>query len=254
MRIAIVGYGKMGGMIHRMIRERTDWEIAAIIDPFSSAEDITSHVLDKAALEGADAAIDFSSPESAVDNIMLYASMGLPAVIGTTGWYTNAGPVRAAVEKSGAAIIYSGNFSLGVSLFLSLVEKAGQLINGIDSYDAAISEVHHRQKADSPSGTALMAAERILATVSRKKGLQIGNPDGRIDPGKLAVSSMRVGSVPGIHTLTIDGAADMITITHTARSREGFAEGAIKAAAWICRQKAGLYTMDDFISDLIGGR
>ncbi len=121
MRIAIVGYGKMGGMIHRMIRERTDWEIAAIIDPFSSAEDITSHVLDKAALEGADAAIDFSSPESAVDNIMLYASMGLPAVIGTTGWYTNAGPVRAAVEKSGAAIIYSGNFSLGVSLFLSLV-------------------------------------------------------------------------------------------------------------------------------------
>ena len=135
-----------------------------------------------------------------------------------------------------------------------LVEKAGQLINGIDSYDAAISEVHHRQKADSPSGTALMAAERILATVSRKKGLQIGNPDGRIDPGKLAVSSMRVGSVPGIHTLTIDGAADTITITHTARSREGFAEGAIKAAAWICRQKAGLYTMDDFINDMLGGR
>ena len=155
---------------------------------------------------------------------------------------------------SKARFIYSGNFSIGVQLFLALVSQAGRIINRIDSYDVAVSETHHREKADSPSGTALMTASKLLGAIDRKKGLQIGNPEGRIEKDMISISSSRVGYVPGIHTVTIDGPADTIEITHTARSREGFAEGAVRAARWIAGKPAGIYTMDDFVADLIGGR
>lgn len=252
MRIAIVGYGKMGRMIDSLISAARKHTISAVIDPYSDSDEVTAIALDSNSLASSDVVIDFSSPKTAVENMLFYAENGIPAVIGTTGWYERLPEISEKLEKG--KMIYSGNFSLGVAIFMHLVTEAGKLLNNIPSYDVAISEVHHREKADAPSGTALMAANRLLDTLDRKTGLQIGNAEGKIDKSKINISSMRLGSVPGIHSLMIDGNADTIEIKHTARTREGFAEGAIKAAEWLVEKPSGLYTMDDFISELIGGR
>ena len=234
MRIAIVGYGRMGKLIRSMIESSGDDEVTAVIDPVAG-EGVTAGSVSEETLGHADAVIDFSSAQAVQDNIALYSAIGIPTVIGTTGWYDKLPAIREMIDGKKARIIYSGNFSIGVQIFLHLVSEAGKLIDGIESYDVAVTEIHHREKADSPSGTALMAAERILGTVRRKCALQIG-------------------SVPGVHTVMLDSPADTIEITHTARSREGFAEGAIRAARWVAEQEPGIYTMDDFVSDLIGGR
>ena len=252
MKIAIVGYGKMGRMIRSIIDKSETDAVQTIIDPIE-AEDVSASSVSYAALDSSDAVIDFSSAESAAGNMVLYSQIGIPAVVGTTGWYDELPAIKERLDLDKTRIIYSGNFSIGVQIFLHLVSECGHLINRIDSYDVAVSEVHHREKADAPSGTALMAADRILKAVDRKRGLQIGNPAGKIEKDLLTVSSSRVGYVPGIHTVMVDGTADTIEITHTARSREGFAEGAVRAARWITMQPTGLYTMDDFLNDLIGG-
>ena len=127
-----------------------------------------------------------------------------------------------------------------------LVQKAAELIGNIPSYDVAISEIHHNEKTDSPSGTAMMAAEKVLSCLKRKSEILTGNSDGKIKDNQLQVTSMRVGRVPGVHTLTIDGPV-------SARSREGFAAGALQAAFWLVGQNAGLYSMDDFATSLTGG-
>ena len=219
MRIAIVGYGKMGHMIEAAIKESGRHEICAIIDPLSDDKNITGKEINNETINGADVAIDFTAPDSAYSNIERYASLSLPAVIGTTGWLEKLPDAEKLVTASGMKLIYSGNFSIGVAVFLEIVRKAGAIINNIPTYDVAVREVHHRAKKDAPSG----------------------------------ITSERVGYVPGIHTVTIDGSADTIEITHTARSREGFASGAVKAAEWLVNQNSGIYTMDDFVSSLIGG-
>ena len=252
MRIAIIGYGRMGKMIQKEIEASGSNQISAIIDPY--AEGATHRALTKEALQNSDAAIDFSAASTTLENIKIYSESGIPAVIGTTGWLNNLAEAERVVSENNAKLIYSGNFSIGVAVFLHLAEAAGRIINNISSYDVSVSEVHHREKADAPSGTALMVAEKLLSTVDRKTGLQIGNPEGKIGKELINVASMRVGSVPGIHTITLDSAADTIEIRHTARSREGFAEGAVKAAAWLIKQNPGIYTMDDFVSALIGGQ
>ena len=252
MRIALIGYGRMGRMLQSLIYESSD-TLSAIIDPYVNDEAVTSDTLSDDALGKADVAIDFSSPDSIMKNIAFYTEHSVPAVIGTTGWNEKESGVKEETEEKGGKLIASGNFSIGVSVFLKLAEKAGEIINNIPCYDVSISEAHHRGKADAPSGTALMAAEKLLKTVERKKSLQIGNPDGRITEDRINISSVRVGSVPGIHTVLIDSSADTIEITHTARSREGFAEGALRAARWLISKPAGFYTMDDFVSDLLGG-
>lgn len=253
MRIAIVGYGKMGRIIKSLAPE-CGIEISAIIDPAAEEKEITSGTLSREALDTADAAVDFSSPSAVAENIRIYAENGIPAVIGTTGWLDLLPEIRKTVCCNNARLIYSGNFSIGVALFLKLVERAGELINPLSSFDISINEIHHREKKDAPSGTALMAAEKVLRTVDRKKGLQFGISGNTEEKNLLNITSERVGYIPGIHTITIDSPADTIEIRHTARTREGFADGALKAALWLIRQAPGLYTMDDFISDSIGGR
>ena len=253
MRIAIVGYGKMGRIIRDLASEY-GIEISAIIDPMAEGKEITSRTLSCEVLSTADAAVDFSSPSAVAENIRIYAENGIPAVIGTTGWLDLLPEIRKTVCCNNARFIYSGNFSIGVALFLKLVERAGELINPLSSFDISINEIHHREKKDAPSGTALMAAEKILRTVDRKKGLQLGISGNTEEKDLLNITSERVGYIPGIHTITIDSPADTIEIRHTARTREGFADGALKAALWLIRQAPGLYTMDDFISDSIGGR
>ena len=250
MKIAIVGYGRMGQMVHSLIEGGHVHEAVAIIDPSSSSGRVTSLSLTDAVLSKADVAIDFSASSAVLSNAAVYARTGTPAVIGTTGW----GGDLSSIGGEHVRIIHSGNFSIGVALFLSLVSEAARLFDPFDQYDISVSEIHHRMKADAPSGTALMIADRLLEGLGRKDHLVIGNPDGVIAPDGLEVSSMRVGSEPGTHTVTIDGDADTITLTHRARSREGFARGAIRAAEWLIGKDDGIYTMDDFINDMLGGR
>ena len=235
MRIAIVGYGKMGHMIEAAIKESGRHEICAIIDPLSDDKNITGKEINNETINGADVAIDFTAPDSAYSNIERYASLSLPAVIGTTGWLEKLPDAEKLVTASGMKLIYSGNFSIGVAVFLEIVRKAGAIINNIPAYDVAVREVHHRAKKDAPSGTAMMTASCLLDEISRKERI-VQYSGGKID-----------------ETVTIDGSADTIEITHTARSREGFASGAVKAAEWLVNQNLGIYTMDDFVSSLIGG-
>lgn len=253
MKIAIAGYGKMGQMIHSLISAGGDAEVVSIIDPYSRCEEVTARQLTKESIANADAVIDFSNAQAVMENIKVYAHCSATAVIGTTGWIEHIDEVEKIISGTDARILYSGNFSLGVTLFLMLVQKAAELIGNIPTYDVAISEIHHNEKADSPSGTAMMAAEKVLSCLKRKNEILTGNSDGKIKDNQLQITSMRVGRVPGVHTLTIDGPADTITIQHSARSREGFAAGALQAAFWLVRQNAGLYSMDDFAASLTGG-
>ena len=250
MKVAIVGYGKMGRMIHSLLSEG---EVVSIIDPFSNDKHITSHNVDTASLKNADVVIDFSSMEAVRKHIMIYAENALPAVIGTTGWYDELEEIAKETEGMRRKFIYSGNFSISVYLFLAIIKSAGKMLDVLPEYDIAILESHHRNKADAPSGTALMAAGEILKTVGRKKKISAMPLDGKISPEELCVSSIRVGSQTGMHTLFIDNDDAEITITHTARSRSGFAKGAILAARWIQMQEDGIYTMDDFAAGMFGG-
>ena len=245
MRFALIGYGRMGKMVHSLINEGGEHEVALIVDPLGDVGKLESSML-----AGIDVAVDFSSSEAVPGNIECYAEAGCPAVIGTTGWDDS----LLSRISGDMKIIYSGNFSIGVLVFLRIVSEASKLIDAFDQYDAAVVETHHRAKADHPSGTALMIASGIIENLSRKKSIGIGCPDGRIADDVLEISSVRVGSVPGTHAVFFDSAVDTIELRHTARSRSGFASGAIKAAEWIIRKDNGIYKMDDFITDILGGR
>lgn len=249
MRIAIVGYGRMGRMIHSVAAEK-GIEVSAIIDPYSTDAGVISRSLSMDELSDAEVVIDFSSPESVFDNLIFYGRCGVPAVIGTTGWYDRIDELKSIIDTSSCSILYSGNFSIGIAVYIKTVEKLSRMMNRLSAYDVALSETHHTAKADSPSGTALMIAEKVMENMERKKGILVGNSDGRIDPSVIQISSMRVGKVPGIHELVFDSDEDTITLTHSARSRRGFATGAILAASWLFGRK-GLFCMDDFIDDFL---
>ncbi len=248
MDIAIVGYGKMGRMVRAAALD-AGHRIAAIVDPLGG-EGVFKEI---GALDGVgfDVVIDFSHPSAAVGNILRYAEKGYPAVIGTTGWLDRKDEILGRIDTSACSIIHSGNFSIGVAIMLETVSHLSELLAKAGIYDVAIDEVHHRAKADCPSGTALMIADRVLSSFPGKEKLVVGCPEGRMEPGELQISCRRVGSVPGIHSLVADSSVDTITLTHSARSREGFALGAVKAAEWIVGRK-GFFGMDDFIKDFLG--
>jgi 4-hydroxy-tetrahydrodipicolinate reductase len=215
MKIALIGYGKMGRMVetvalqrHHTISSRIGYDICIDADD-------------------TDIFIDFTHPDCAVDNISACASLGKSLVVGTTGWYERLPEVKKMVEQSNIGLLYAPNFAIGVHLFLRLAANAAKLFA---EYDIAISEEHHNQKADRPSGTALALADVVNKATDRL-------PE---------ISSLRCGSIPGTHTLFLDSAVDTITLTHTARSRLGMAEGAVKAAEWLQNRK-GLFTLDDML-------
>ena len=250
MRIALVGYGKMG----RMIKQSalcSSHEIAAIIDPFSDDADVTGKSLASLLSCDFDVVIDFSCPSSAYENILFYAEHGMSAVIGTTGWYSRLDEIKSRIDPNACSIIYSGNFSIGFAMMMKTVAYISRLMDKVPSYDVCIEEVHHRAKADSPSGTAEMLKEIVLENIGRKKSTVYGNAEGRIGEDELQVASIRLGSVSGIHDVIFDSDADTIEIKHSARSRKGFADGAVKAASWIYGRK-GFFSFDDFINDFLG--
>ncbi|MCX6597513.1 MAG: dihydrodipicolinate reductase, partial [Acidobacteria bacterium] len=178
-----------------------------------------------------DAVIEFSTPETALKNIRRFAELKVNAVIGTTGWLEHLEEARAAVEAAGTGLIYGANFSVGVALFSKIVEEASRLLSGERDYEAWAWEMHHSAKKDAPSGTLL----KLLGDMKR------GGYQAHVD-----VSSSRAGKVPGTHEIGFDSAADTITLRHTARSREGFARGALRAAQWIAG-KQGMYEFREIL-------
>ena len=235
----------MGQAIERTLQDRGH-SVVGRVDPFAPGADAKS--LTPQLLGLADTAIEFSLPEAVVDNARKYADSGVRAVIGTTGWSESYDVVRELFCEQGACI-HGSNFSIGANLFFDLVERAAGAISGLPQYDIMMHEIHHRNKKDSPSGTALTAAERILKAHDGKTDIVTSRLDRRPEPNELHVASVRGGSVPGTHTVLLDSIADTLEIKHTARSREGFALGAVLAAEWL-QERRGFFTIEDFFRDL----
>jgi len=213
-RLALVGYGKMGRMIETLAPE-SGFEVALRLDVDNNAR---GEALTAAKFSGIDAAIEFTAPDVAVDNLLALARLGVPTVCGTTGWFQHLPRVAAAFEECGAPLVYSPNYSIGVNLFQRVVAEAARLMSCQPDYEAWAWEIHHSQKKDAPSGTLLK-----LVDIMRAAGYT-----SRVDVG-----SNRAGKVPGTHEIGFDSAADTITLRHTARSREGLARGALWAARWL---------------------
>lgn len=234
MKIAIVGYGKMGHMIENSARN-FGHEIAVTVDVISKDAGCLVPQGDydavaKAVKEsGAEGIIEFSHPSSVMGNITALLPLGIPLVVGTTGWNDKKEYVNELAQKCGGVVMTSANFSIGVNMLYKIIEEAAKLVSQFDEYDASIFEAHHNQKADSPSGTALDIAKHLLKNYPKKDTIVTESFHEKPKANELHVASMRVGSVPGTHTVFFDSNADTIEITHRARSREGFANGAVHA-------------------------
>ena len=242
MILGLTGRGRMGSEVERLARA-DGHEIRLSLDEYSNPDGIG---LTKDALAGIEVVIDFSWPEAVLENIRRVAKADVHMVVGTTGWSDSLGEARQLIETHQTALVYGANFSIGANLFLKLAKVATRLFDPFSEYDPYVFEQHHREKVDAPSGTALRLAEIVVANTERKTRVQIGNPEGKIDPEALHISSLRAGRASGRHELGFDGAADSVEIVHTARNREGFARGALFAAEWI-RDKRGVFEFADLL-------
>lgn len=241
MKIALIGYGKMGKEIEKLAPE-----YGASIQ---LKLDIDAPPLSKIDFQQIDVVIHFAIPSCTLQHIDELSKLGKHVVVGTTGWYDDLQKVQSIVEKTQIGLIYASNFSLGVNAFFHLVKKAGTIFNRFPEYDPFIQEIHHTEKLDAPSGTALTLGKILLQEIERKKQLLISTPEGKIKPEQLQIASVRGGSVIGTHSVLFDSTADTLELTHTAKNRTGFARGALLAAKWIVDKK-GLFTMDDLFSDI----
>lgn len=204
----------------------------------------SSHLLEKEHLQQADVAIEFTTPETAYQNIIRCFDANVPVVCGTTGWLDKLPQVKSQCLEKHQAFLYASNFSIGVNIFFELNRRLAELMAPQSAYGVSMEEIHHTQKKDAPSGTAITLAEQILEKVPGKKGWV--NEESS-DPAQLAIISKRINPAPGTHTITYSSPIDDITITHTAHSREGFAAGAVTAAEWL-KGKKGIFTMKDVLS------
>ncbi|HNX43235.1 MAG TPA: 4-hydroxy-tetrahydrodipicolinate reductase [Bacteroidales bacterium] len=236
MKLALIGYGKMGKAVEEAALSRKH-TIHVVID---NADDWKSkgHLLKEC-----DAAIEFSIPAMAVSNMYACFDAGIPVVCGTTGWNEKAGEVKArCIEKNGA-LLYASNFSVGVNIFFEINRRLARLMNTQDNYEVSIEEVHHTQKLDAPSGTAITLAEDIIRNIDGKSKWKNEKTD---NPSDLFIQSVRQGTVPGTHTVTYESENDFITIRHEAKSRKGLAAGALLAAEFIAGKK-GIFSMKDLL-------
>jgi 4-hydroxy-tetrahydrodipicolinate reductase len=225
-RIAIIGDGKMGTAI-RDLAAAKGWNVAAFIGERESAGGAG---LDNSTLGRAQVAVEFTEPSAAVANIVATLRAGIPVVVGTTGWYDRLAEVSKVTTDSGTALLWSPNFSLGVNVLIELSRQAGTLMRELTEFDAHIVETHHARKKDAPSGTAIAIAKAASDGLDRP----------------VPTTSVRVGAVPGTHELIFDGAFEQVTLTHVARDRRVFAEGALAAAEWLIG-KRGVFTMRDVL-------
>ena len=233
MRIVLVGYGKMGKTIEKIAIQRGH-QIAAKIDVDNQ------HELEQVQ---ADAAIEFSHPDAAFNNIMKCLSRNLPVVCGTTGWLNRKPEVEKLVNEKNGSFFYASNYSLGVNIFFKLNEHLASLMKSLEAYNVSMDEIHHSEKKDAPSGTAITLAEGIIKYIGRKTSWANEETD---KPGVVGIKSHRIDQVPGTHIIKYTSAIDEIEIKHTAHTREGFALGAVLVAEWILNKK-GVLNMDDFL-------
>jgi len=231
MRIALFGYGKMGKMIEQVALSRNH-EIVAKIDVDSESPDFNN----------IDVAIDFSMPTAAFQNISQCLENEVPVISGTTGWLEDYEKAVKLCEVKKGAFIYASNFSLGVNVFFELNEYLARMMNNLKDYNISMEEIHHTQKLDAPSGTAITLAEGVISN-SDYEGWEL---DGK-DATKIPITSKRIGLTPGTHTVNYKNEIDAIEIKHTAHNREGFALGAVIAAEWILG-KTGVFTMKDVLN------
>ena len=229
-KLALFGRGGMGAVLAERARA-AGHEIGAV---FTSADAARGHDQLAARLRQHDAAIDFSSPEAVFVHAMACARAGVPLVEGTTGWREQEQSVQSIVESSGGALVYSANFSIGANILFRLAAQAAKLVQVFRDYDVFIEEAHHAAKRDAPSGT----ARRLYDILTRASGRPI------------PVVSLRAGHIPGTHRVGLDSPADQLVLEHVARSREGFAAGALVAARWI-RGRRGVFSFDDVVDDLL---
>ncbi len=249
MRIAVVGYGRMGREIEQAALARGH-TCSVRVDPH--ADDVEAgHTAGH--LHSVDVAIEFSTGDAVLDNARAYVENHVSAVVGTTGWENRAKEVEELVASSSIGYLTGANFSLGANLFFMLAEQTAQLLDEFDDYEPMLFEVHHRGKRDSPSGTALEAARRVLSASSRKDCLVTEALHRPLEANEMHVASMRGGAVPGTHELAFDSAFDTIRVAHEARTRQGFAVGAVRAAEWL-QGRAGRFTVRDFIESAVSGR
>jgi 4-hydroxy-tetrahydrodipicolinate reductase len=241
MRIAILGYGKMGRIIEQFATERGH-EIVLKIN-IDNTEDLTL-----ANLGMADVAIDFSTPDSALSNIELCFDAGVPVVVGTTGWYGHLQTVKNKCVEGNNTLLYASNFSIGVNVFFFVNKVLAKIMNRYPQYEVQVEEIHHTQKLDSPSGTAMTISEGILSELDRKNewvNELIGSGEEFIvKPDQLLIESHRIEDVPGTHTVIYSSEVDDIEFKHKAHNRAGFALGAVLAAEWL-EDKTGFYNITD---------
>lgn len=216
MRIALLGYGKMGKMVEQIAREKG---------------------IEIVEFDAADIAIDFSHASCVLGHVKRAIKHQKNLVIGTTGWGQEQSQIFDLVQKSSIGLLYSPNFSIGIQLFLQLIERAASLFDAFPEYDVAGIEEHHRNKQDAPSGTALAIMQKIKETTPSKK--------------EIPFASVRYGNIPGTHTVVFDSLSDTITLQHSARNREAFAQGALLAAEWLLGRK-GIYTFEDLFKPNLG--
>ena len=237
MKIALIGYGKMGKAIERFAKDRGH-HIVCVIDADNQEE------FESKAFASADVAIEFTTPSQAVANIRKAWAAGVPVVSGTTGWWEQLPELKRELEQENKTLFWSSNFSLGVNMVFELNKRLAAMMNAFKSYDVCISEIHHTEKKDAPSGTAITMAEDIITHLERKEQWISGSQPR--ESGDLTIKSIREGRVPGIHTIRYEGPVDVITLTHEAKSREGFAVGAVVAAEYTAKHK-GFLTMQDLM-------
>jgi len=250
MKIAITGYGRMGREIEGISLSRGH-EIVCRIDPVAEGAAFPSvmDAVEAGVLTDDVCAIDFALPSAVATNIAGYARAGCQAVIGTTGWDAQREEVLAPARDAGIRLVWGSNFSVGANMAVRIAGYSAKLANAAGSYDVGIHELHHTGKKDSPSGTAIMLAEEILAVTAGKGEIQTETLHRQIRNDELHVTSGRIGGIPGTHTVYFDSLADTVEVTHRARNRNGFALGAVQAAEWIVTA-SGVHPVQDFFDDL----
>lgn len=236
MKIALIGYGKIGKEIEKIALERGH-SIAARIDP------VTGENFDDGPFEQADVAIEFTIPEEAFNNYQACFKYHKPVVSGTTGWLSKMDEVKSACTNQGQTFFYASNFSIGVNILFELNRHLARIMNAQPGYQPSITEVHHTQKLDAPSGTAISLAEGILENMNRKTQWKLEEAESESD---LVIHAIREDAVPGIHTVKYESQVDELTIHHSAKSRQGFALGAVLAAEFAVKNK-GFLTMEDML-------
>lgn len=234
MKVALIGYGKMGKTIERILNDRNHEVVATF----------GREGIDEEKLKQADVAIEFTRPEAVFDNISVCFKHQIPVVTGTTGWLAKYDEAVKLCKEHQSAFLFASNFSLGVNIFFEINKQLARIMNAYENYDVQMQEIHHTQKLDAPSGTAITLAEQLIENLQRKEGWTLEETHGK---DQIHIDAVREPEVPGTHSITYTSAIDDIEITHTAKSRDGFALGAVLAAEFL-NGKTGIYQMKDVLN------